>query len=269
MVLDRKVRLELMSWPEVREAIRESNGVAVVPVGAVEEHGPHLPVGTDTIETVEIGYRAAVEARVVIVPPVWYGNSRGLMDFPGTVAVRPWILGAFVKDVVLSLARHGFDKPVILDGHGGNYGILDLVAEDIHLEEGALACHVRAWDVATVPKDKGTPEYDGHGGSSETSVMLYLCAKDVNPEEFVDSRPQIELTRLAAPFPNPSNLYSRRPVAIPLSMAEMVECGHHGDPKWGDKERGKALLDVKTEALVEFLIALKQDKIKYRTGSNK
>jgi creatinine amidohydrolase len=265
-VLERTVRLERMSSPEVREAQKESNGVAVIPVGAVEVHGAHLPLGTDSLETFEIGTRAAEAAGVVIAPPIWYGNSRAYLDFPGTVAVRPEVLKEFVKDVALSLVKHGFNKLVILDGHGGNYGILDILVEDLHLETGVLACHVRAWDMATVPKPEGVRPYDGHGGSSETSVMMYLCPQDVHEDEFADSSPEIDLTRYGAVFPGPSSLYSKGPVNIALRMGEMVERGHHGDPTWGDRDRGEALITAKANALAEFLGALKDNRIRYRSG---
>lgn len=265
-VLERTVRLERMSSPEVGEAAREANGVAVIPVGAVEVHGAHLPVGTDSIETYEIGVRAAGAAGVVIAPLIWYGNSRSYMDFAGTVAVRPETLKEFVKDVALSLLKHGFDKIVLLDGHGGNYGILDILAEDIHLTTGALACHVRAWDMATVPKAEGIPAYDGHGGSSETSAMMYLCPEDVHEDQFADSKPEIDLTRHGAVFPGPSSLFSKGAVNIPLWMGEMVERGHHGDPSRGSRDRGEALIKVKANALAEFLRVLKLGLIRYRSS---
>ena len=89
MILDRKVQIERMTWPEVEEAIVESQAIVLVPVGAVEEHGPHLPLGTDSIETYEIGLRAARQAKVPIAPLIWFGNSRSFMDFPGTIAIKP------------------------------------------------------------------------------------------------------------------------------------------------------------------------------------
>ncbi len=264
MVLERTVCLERMSCVEAEEAARESNGVVIIPVGAIEVHGPHLPLGTDSIETIEIGYRAAIEAKVVIVPPIWYGNSRSFMDFSGTVSVRPEILREFVKDVALSLISHGFDKPVILDGHGGNYGILDLLAEDLHLEAGVLACHIQCWDLATLPKPETIPPYDGHGGYSETSAMMYLCPDDVDESKFVDSKPEMELTKHGSGFPAPSSLYSKGAAKIALSMGEMVEHGHHGNPRFASKEKGQALIEVKTKALIEFLLALKNNEISYR-----
>lgn len=262
--LTRTVQLERMTSPEVRDACAASGGIVIIPVGAVEVHGPHLPVGTDSIETYEIGLRAAKQAGVVIAPPVWYGNSRAFMAFPGSVGVRPEILKGLVRDIALSLLRHGFDKLVILDGHGGNYGAMDELVEEIHLETGALICHAKAWELATLPKPEGTPAYDGHGGSSETSVMLALCPEDVDPQRFEDSAPEISLTDFGSVFPSPSGLLSRGPIVFSLSMDEMVEAGHHGDPGKGSRERGEALLKVKVEALVEFLLQLKQGAIRWR-----
>jgi len=262
----RTVQLERMTSPEVKQACAAARGVVIIPIGAIEVHGPHLPVGTDSIETYEIGLRAARQAGVVIAPLLWYGNSRSFMDFPGSMGVRPEVLKELVKDIALSLLHHGFDKLVILDGHGGNYGALDDLIEEVHLETGALICHARAWELGTVPKPQGTPAYDGHGGSSETSVMLALCPDDVDRSKFKDSEPEIDLTRFGSVFPSPSGLYSRGPIVFPLSMGEMVKSGHHGDPGRGSRERGEALLKVKAEALAEFLAALKQGKIRWRKG---
>lgn len=260
----RTVRLERMTSPEVRQASRDSNGIAIIPIGAVEVHGPHLPVGTDSVETYEIGLRAAKKAGIVIVPPIWFGNSRSFMDFPGTISIRPEVLKELTRDICLSLVQGGFNKLVLLDGHGGNYGILDLLIEEIHLESTALICHIRAWELSTVPKPKGTPDYDGHGGSSETSVMMVLMPEDVDESKSVDSSPDIDLTPLGAVFPSPSGKYSGGPIVFPLSMSEMVEHGHHGDPKYASVERGEALLRVKVEALVEFLEVLKTDALIWR-----
>jgi creatinine amidohydrolase len=266
-IIPRTVQLERLTSPEVEQACKKSAGIIIIPVGALEVHGPHLPVGTDTFETYEIGLRAAQQAGVVIAPPLWYGNSRSFMDFPGTVSIRPEVLKELTRDVCLSLIQHGFDKLVLLDGHGGNYGILDLLIEEIHLETHALICHVRAWELGTVPKPEGTPDYDGHGGSSETSVMMVLTPEDVDTSQFLDSAPELELTQRGAVFPAPSGKYSGGPIVFPLSMGEMVEHGHHGDPNWASKERGQDLLDAKINAFVQFLQVLKAGGIKWRQHS--
>lgn len=266
MLLDKKVELERMTWPEVKLAVDESAGIALVPVGAVEEHGPHLPVGTDSIETYEIGRQAAREAKVIVTPLVWFGNSRSFMDFPGTIAIKPETLKAYMHDILTSLIHHGFTKPIILDGHGGNYGIFDVLIEDIMIDQGTKVFHVRAWELATLPKPKEVPPYDGHGGSSETSAMMYLNPEDVNEDQFADSKPEIELTKYGSVFPDPSSMYSKGPAVYPLMMGEMVKLGHHGDPRFGSRERGEALLKVKADALIDFIHALKTDQIKIRNN---
>lgn len=260
----RTVQWERMTSPEVKEALKDSKGVAIIPIGAIEVHGPHLPVGTDSIETYEIGLRAAEKACVIITPLIWVGNSRSFMDFPGTISVEPETLHRYARDVALSLIHNGYDKLVLLDGHGGNYGILNLLIEEIHLETKALICHVRAWELATVPKPEDVPDYDGHGGSSETAVMRVLSPEDVNEDEFTDSAPEIDLTVYGSVFPSPSGRYTKGPAVFPLSMGEMVEHGHHGDPQYGTEERGKALMEVKVDALVEFLHALKDGRYSWR-----
>jgi len=269
MLLDLKVQIERMTWMEVEEAIAESKGIVLIPVGAVEEHGPHLPLGTDSIETYEIGLRAARQAKVVITPLIWFGNSRSFMDFPGTIAITPETLKMYTRDVLLSLIQHGFTQPVILDGHGGNYGILDVLIEDIMLEWGVKTFHVRSWELATLPKPKDVPAYDGHGGSSETSVMMYLCPNDVNEDRIVDSKPDVELTQFGAVFPEPSALYSKGPAKYPLMMSEMVSAGHHGDPGFGSPERGEALIEIKVSALVQFITELKNGRIQVREKREK
>ena len=264
MILEKKVQLERMTTTEVKAAVAESNGIVILPVGAIEVHGPHLPVGTDSIETIEIARRAAVEVGAVLAPPIWYGNSRGFMDFPGTVTLEPETLRAVIKDVLMSLIKHGFNKPVILDGHGGNYGMSIIAAEDLHLQTGTLVSHVRAWDMATLSKPKELPTYDGHGGYSETSVMLYLCPEDVDKAQYVDSAPEVEITKYAGAFPSPSSLYGKGAVTLPLMMGQMVKIGHHGDPHLATAEQGKGLIEVKTAAVVEYLQALKANQIKLR-----
>ncbi len=260
----RTVQWERMTSPEIFQAREDANGVVIIPIGAVEVHGPHLPVGTDSVETYEIGLRAAEQAGVVITPLVWVGNSRSFMDFPGTISVDPETLMSYVRDITWSLIQQGFDKLVLLDGHGGNYGVLDLLIEEIHLDLEVLICHVKAWELATIPKPEGVPDYDGHGGSSETAVMRFLAPEDVDETAFVDSSPDIELTEYGSVFPSPSSQYSKGPAVFPLSMGEMVEHGHHGDPDWGSTERGEALLQVKVDALAEFLGDMKAGKIRWR-----
>ena len=260
----KKIQFEKMTWMEIQAAVEESQGIVIIPVGAVEEHGPHNPVGTDTIETYAIGLRAAEGAGVPILPPVWFGNSRSFMDFPGTITVHPDILRGYIHDIALSLIQHGFKQPIILDGHSGNYGALDILIEDLMVETGVKVLHVRAWELASVPKPTDTPKYDGHGGLSETSAMLYLEPDSVDNDVMRDCAPEAELSDLGSVYPAPSSLYAKGAVVFPMMMGELVEDGHHGDPRPASAERGKALIEAKADALIGFIELLKNDSLYWR-----
>src|SRR5262245_33255696 len=124
-----KYLLGEMTWMECREVIGEGR-LAVLPAGIIEQHGPQLPLDTDIFIANEISIRAAarVPDKVVVVPPIVHGHSPHHMDFPGTLTVDPRHMLDYVLDVTMSLAYHGFKKILIVNGHGSNYPILDLVA---------------------------------------------------------------------------------------------------------------------------------------------
>ncbi len=259
-----KNEFEKMTWQEIQVAVKESRGIAILPVGAVEEHGPHNPVGTDSIETYAIGLRAAELSQTVVLPLVWFGNSRSLMDFPGTIGIRPEVLKNYVHDVIVSLIQSGFNRPLVLDGHSGNYGALDILVEDIMLETGVKTLHVRAWELASIPKPAGTPAYDGHGGLSETSAMLYLAPDCVDRQAMRDCAPEADLSPGASVFPTPSGAFAKGAVVFPMMMGELVKDGHFGDPSQASAERGKSLIDAKAKALAEFITLLKDDRLTWR-----
>lgn len=262
MVLETKVELERMSSLEVKEAVKESNGIVVIPVGATEQHGPHLPLDTDTAVTVEPVLRAAKEVRVVVAPTIPWGNSMQNMSFSGTITLKSSTLIELVKDVCKSFIHHGFNKIIIVNGHGGNISPINQAAEEIKYETGVFICHVKCWELAEVPAPPGVPEYDGHAGSQETSLMLYLRPEDVDVTKYVDSPPKVGLTKYGCVW-SPQYWPYTSPVAIMLDAKECVEYGHFGNPKFASKERGQKVIEAWSKALAEFLKAVKEDKITY------
>lgn len=262
-MLERKVQLERMTHPEVKEAVKESNGIVVIPVGATEQHGPHLPLDTDTAGTVEPVLRAAKETHVVVAPTIPWGNSMQNMSFPGTISLKPSTLMELIKDVCKSLIRHGFDKIVIVNGHGGNVSPINDAAEEIKYETGAFICQVKCWELDGVPAPPGAPPYDGHGGSKETSFMLYLRPEDVDATKYVDSHPKVELTKYGCVW-SPQYWPYTSAVAIMLDAKECVEYGHFGNPKFASKERGRKVIEAWSKALAEFLKALKEGRVSAR-----
>jgi creatinine amidohydrolase len=141
MPLD-KYLMGQMTWPELKQAVGEGR-IAVVPCGIIEQHGPHLPLDVDILLASEMCRRAGalVPDTVVVVPPVVHGHSPHHMEFPGTLTIDPIHMIHYVLDICLSLAHHGFTKILLINGHGSNMPVLDLVARQTIIKtEGRVAC---------------------------------------------------------------------------------------------------------------------------------
>jgi mycofactocin system creatininase family protein len=149
------------TWPEV--AATNRSGLLVVPLGSLEQHGPHLPLDTDTRIALELAHRLSrLRPDVVLAPPVPYGASGEHADFPGTLLVNHVVLADFLTELVRS-ARRDFAGVVVVSAHGGNGEALSLV-DQRGLAEGDA---VLLWAAAT-------PGGDAHAGRTETSLMLAI-----------------------------------------------------------------------------------------------
>src|SRR5213076_3035800 len=138
-------RYEKLTWPEINDAV-DLGKVCVVPCGSVEQHGPHLPLDVDIVCPQGIAYGAGrlVPDKMLVLPPVWYGYTGHVMDFPGTINTHYQTFIEQVLDITKSLAYHGFKKIVLLNGHGSNMPNLDLVARRTNVETDA-ECILTAW----------------------------------------------------------------------------------------------------------------------------
>lgn len=262
MVLEKKVLLEQMTWEEVKVAIEESDGAVIVPIGATEQHGPHLSLDVDTCSTVETAIRAAKICKAVVAPTIPYGNSEQNMDFCGTLAIQNSTLIQLVKDVAASLYRHGFSKVLLLNGHGGNMSPLNVAAEEIDNASGKFCCHIKCWELAEVQGPEGIPWYDGHGGSQETSLLLAIRPEHVYKEKYVDSPPLVQLGELGCVWPPQYDPFYT-PIPLNIRAGESTKYGHFGDPKYGSAERGEKVLQAWAESLAKFITMLKNKEIKW------
>jgi hypothetical protein len=160
-----KYRYEEFTWPEIRSAVA-GNRVAVLPVGTVEQHGPHLPLVTDVLTASEIS-RLAVErdpARAILMPPVYYSFNQHHLDFPGTIAVAGDTVIRYVTDIGLSLAHHGFRKILLVNGHGSNVPFLDIAARNITNQTEAICAMVSWWSLIPKPLFTELRESEKPGG---------------------------------------------------------------------------------------------------------
>jgi creatinine amidohydrolase len=188
--------LEEMSWPEIEAGQKETRTV-ILPVGATEEHGPHLPTITDTIQAMEVA-RAVAEARgVFLAPPLYYGVCRSTRGFPGTITVGHDALRAFARDLIISFVDSGFSRVLILTGHAGGQHMAALE------EACQMAVEVRDFRVSLVSlfdlidfSAVETP-HDGHAGEVETSLMMVIRPDLVKerPEKHFPVRPRFMIQR--------------------------------------------------------------------------
>lgn len=154
---------------------------AILPIGSIEQHGPHLPLGTDWIIAQELAEGVAEKlGRCYLLPALPYSNSQEHLEFSGTVSLRPSTLAQAIRDIVLSLYLHGIKKVVIISGHGGNWIIKPTIRE-LNMEYPDLkVIHGGAM---------GEKPVDVHAGESETSQMLHISEELVKKEKIVDSLP--------------------------------------------------------------------------------
>jgi len=115
--LKNQVWLQNLTWEEVKVKTEESRGTIILPIGSTEQHGYHLPVGTDTMVANSVAEAAAVKAKVLVAPPLWFGWSPHHLVLPGTITIRAEVLIEVVYDMIKSLHHHKFAKFILLNGH--------------------------------------------------------------------------------------------------------------------------------------------------------
>jgi creatinine amidohydrolase len=174
---------------ETVRGIAAPGGVLVLPIGAIEQHGPHLPVWTDTLVVEYIAGQAAKrlagDVPVLVAPVLPYGSSDHHLPFGGTLSLRTSTLMAVLADLGRSAVIAGFTKVFLLNGHGGNHEIAEIAARDLSLEHNIDAAAASWWNIAW-PAILDTDAFEhgrvpGHAGAFETALVLALRPDLVRP----------------------------------------------------------------------------------------
>jgi creatinine amidohydrolase len=134
-----------MTPQEIVEAVKEIDTV-IIPFGTVEQHGPHLPMGTDVLIPITVAKRVAEKTRVLVAPPIYYGNSLSMADMKGVFTITPNSLAVLLLDLCRSFAKQGLKKIVFLNGHGGNKQVLSFICQRARMETGALIARIDWWE---------------------------------------------------------------------------------------------------------------------------
>jgi creatinine amidohydrolase len=261
--LDNKFLISEMTSPEVKEAMKET-GMVIVHVGSMEQHGPHLPIKTDTTIGFEVSKGAARKfyqetgRRVLVAPSLPFGMSLHHMSYPGTISLQPETIVTVMKEICLGFAQQGFTKILITSSHGGNMMWTDMAARKIFDQTDAQILLLST--VWTKNKEDDWTEYlksgregSGHAGETETSIMMALGEK-VRMDEM-----PMEPTEWRLTFPD-FQAMGQEPKITGLSMrgtynVEDICDGYMGDPSQSSPETGEKILENWRNNL---LILLKQ-----------
>ncbi|AUX09124.1 creatinine amidohydrolase [Halalkaliarchaeum desulfuricum] len=245
------MRLSESTWSEVRDADATA---ALVPVGSTEQHGPHAPLGTDTLNAVSVAEAAAdryesdvggdgdrTDEELLVAPPIPVGVAEEHRAFDGTLWVSPDTFRAYVRETAESLAHHGVEHVVFVNGHGGNVDALSETAARLS-RDGTVYTLAFTWFDAVGDHSARM----GHGGPLETAMLL-----STNPELVRDDR--IEDAGEGA-----SDRWGEWVAGVNLAhdSAEFTDNGVVGDPGEADAELGAELLALSAAALVDLLAAM-------------
>jgi creatinine amidohydrolase len=257
-------RYNRLTWAEMNDAIARQK-LVILPTGATEQHGRHLPLDVDEFlcESVclEVGRRAA--DRVLVLPPVSYGLNMHHIDFPGTIHIEPETFIAFCLNITKSVAYHGFQKILIVNGHGSNSPLIELVARKTVLQTKSLcfATNYAAFLLEAFESIRET-KVMAHADEFETSLYLHLAPERVKMDQAVEDN-----DRMGKHVSSDST--KNYPVRFNDFWGRWTRTGVHGDPTKATAEKGKALFNAAVAGLVDLVDELRAWPIAERNDQHK
>lgn len=249
---DLPVKWEELTAPDFIKAVEKSEATCVIPLGIMEKHGPHLPLGTDLIDVREISIRAAKKEYVIIFPPFYFGQIYEAKQQPGTVAYSTVLVWNLFQETCDELYRNGITKIILVNGHGGNNSLLQYFCQAQLAKQKKYAIFLFS------PKDSKEfqekikqikkTEVDGHAGEAETSMML-------------SHRPDlVHLGRAKEQSGSNLNRIQHLPYTYTGIWWYAQYPNHYaGDGSYATKELGNLLLENQVNQLIEMIRKIKID----------
>ncbi len=243
-------QLAKMTWPEVNDAVR-ADRVVLVPVGAMEQHGPHLPIDVDVLLPTTLCERAAQQAPDLFVTAlaIPYGYNEHNMEFPGTVHVEWDHFVEYCTDVATSFARMGFRHILLVNGHGSNAILLETAARLVTMRTKAT-CASLSWfslgtDVIKEVRESQMPGGMSHACELETSLYMHIAPGDVRydkiQKEIWNSQSRYFAWDLMAPSP----------IRLTNERSRTSHSGVRGDPTVATADKGARIAEAVVAALVQ------------------
>jgi creatinine amidohydrolase len=247
------------TWLELRELAKRDDVVVVIPTATLEDHGYHLPIDTD-VRLVEAiaeggvrGFNERGDARALLFPTQVHGYTPHHMDFPGSVTLRWNVFLESLLDQGRSLLRHGFDRILLVNGHGSNAPLVDMAARLINLEQRGAVCaastlYLLSPESAQVLEEHRTSEVGGMSHACELETSLYLALR---PE-------LVQMDKAVKEIPDwNENVWNDWPAGGPLSFwphwSGFTESGVMGDPTEATAEKGERFLEAACDEVARFI----------------
>lgn len=246
--------IEQIYWEQLRspqlKSLADANAIVVVPVGSIEQHGPHLPVKVDALLATEVARRAALKVQthqpILVTPTVWCGLAEHHMDFCGTLTLDFETFHALLRNLCRSIRHHGFRRIFLLNGHGGNIAALNVICSELVRElEGLRVVSGTYWTLPEVAEKFAeileVQQNVRHAGEAETSMMLALEPELVDQSILnqADGTPEI-------PFYGSG-------VSSWVSFKEVSANGVIGSPSVATAAKGELLLEVAADGIAGIL----------------
>src|SRR5438045_371049 len=262
-------RYEKLTWPEINDAV-DLGQVCILPCGAVEQHGHHLPLDVDLVcpGGIARGAGQALPEKILVLPTICYGYTGHVMDFPGTINSHYTTFMEHVLDVTKSLAYHGFKKIILFNGHGSNMPNLDLVARRTNLETDAECLVAAWWNLLTVDKtflprwrQSKFPGGCSHACELETSLYLYLDGDNVRKDQIKNG--VISFIEDNSPF-SWVDLFGAGPATVISWTSSYTATGVLGEAELATAEKGKEAYDEADKQLCRLVTWFKDRPVDVR-----
>lgn len=237
---------EDLKWPEVRPILEKVDDMVILPVGATEQHGKHLPLGVDTMTVQAIAKYAAEKTGIPLLPVLSYGCSYGhTSKWPGTLSLSPSTLTSIVTDIADWLRQSEVRKLAIINGHVGNYAPLKVALENIRYKYPEFLVRIISiWEISDdIERYYRSDANDFHANCAETSMMMALFPEKVNKSEIID-----EVDRTEGCF-------------FSYAMDKQSTYGVVGKPSQADGKDGEKYFALATSGLIGLLRAAIKEKI--------
>lgn len=249
-----------LTWSQIEQMPNKENVVIIQPVGAIEQHGPHLPIAVDSAISLGVLGKALSkldrDLPAYALPCLYYGKSNEHIGFPGTITLSAQTLLAVITEMALSIYRSGFRKLILMNSHGGQPQIMEIAARDLHQEHPDFSVFpLFTWRVPHVVGEMLTPqerEYGIHAGDAETSIMLSLLPQQVQMDKAVKEYPQ--------GLPQDSLLDMEGQLPFAWLTKELTKSGVMGDATVATTEKGDRIL----ESLATGWVQVIQDVYKFQ-----